>query len=62
MADNFPNVLKDNYKQIQEVKQTPIRTNVKRFKTRNIIIKELTVKDQKKILKTTGENDSSLTK
>lgn len=39
MADDFPNLVKNNYPHIQEAQQTPKRRNSKRSMPRHIIVK-----------------------
>lgn len=39
MADDFPNLVKNNYPHIREAQQTPKRTDSKRSMPRHIIVK-----------------------
>ena len=55
MKENFPNLAKDIYMQVQEVQRVPNKMNPNRTTPRHIIIKMSKVKDKKRILKAARE-------
>ena len=56
MKENFPNLEKEIYMQVQEAQRAPINLDPKRTTPRHIIIKIPRVKDRKRILKAAREN------
>ena len=51
MAENFPNLTKEIYIQVQEVQRVPNKMKPKRPTPRHIIIKMPKFKDKERILK-----------
>ena len=55
MKDNFPNLVKEIYMQVQEAQRIPNKMDTKRPTPRHIIIKMPKIKDKERILKATRE-------
>ena len=55
IAENFPNMGKEPFTQIQEVQRVPYKINPRRNTPRHILIKLTKIKDQEKILKAARE-------
>ena len=55
MIENFPNLMREKFTQIQESQRVPIKKNPKRPTARHIIIKMAKFQDQKRILKAARE-------
>ena len=56
MIENFPNLMREKFTQIQEVERVPIKRNPKRPTARQIIIKMEKFQDKDRILKAATEN------
>ena len=54
-AENFPNIGKERFNQVQEAQKVPGRINLRRNTPRHIVIKMTKIKDKDKILKATRE-------
>ena len=54
-AENFPNIGKETFNQVQEAQKVPGRINLRRNTPRHIVIKMTKIKDRDKILKATRE-------
>ena len=57
MKENFPNLVKEIDMQIQEAQRVPNKMDAKLPTPRHIIIKILTVKDKKRVLKAAREKE-----
>ena len=55
MKENYPNLVKEIYKQLQELQRVPNQMDPKRTTPRHIIIKMPKVKDKGRILKAARE-------
>ena len=55
MMENFPNWMRGKVTQIQETQGIPIKRNLKRPTSRNIIIKMAKFQDKERILKAAWE-------
>ena len=55
MMENFPNLMREKVKQIQETQGVPIKRNPKRPTARHIIIKMAKFQDKERILKAARE-------
>ena len=55
MKENFPNLVKEIDKQVQEAQRVPNKMDAKRPTSRHIIIIMLKVVDKERILKAAGE-------
>ena len=51
IAENFPNMGKESFTQIQEAQRVPYKINPRRNTPRHILIKLTKIKDKEKILK-----------
>ena len=49
MAENIPNMMKSNYLQIQEARQSPININPRRSLVRDTVDKPLEAKDRENL-------------
>ena len=58
MKENFPNLEKEIYMQVQEAQRAPINLDPKRTTPRHIIIKMPKVKDKERILKAAREKET----
>ena len=56
IVENFPNMGKKSFTQIQEAQQISYKINPKRNTLRHILIKLIEIKDKEKILKPAREN------
>ena len=56
MMENFPNLMREKFTQIQETQRVPSKRNPKRPTARHIIIKMVKFKDKERILKEQGRN------
>ena len=57
VAENFPNMGKESFTQIQEAQQVPYKINPRRNTPRHILIKLTKIKDKEKILKAVREKE-----
>ena len=55
MAENFPNLVRENVTEVWQTQRVPIKINLKRPTLRHIIIKMANFKDKDRILKAWGE-------
>ena len=55
MMENFPNLKREKFTQIQETHRVPIKRNPKRSTSRHIIIKMANFQDKERILKAARE-------
>ena len=55
MKENFPNLVKEKYAQVQEAQRVPNKLDLKRPTPRHIIIKMPKVEDKERILKAARE-------
>ena len=55
IAENFPNMAKESFTQIQEAQRVPYKINPRRNTPRCILIKLTKIKDKEKILKVARE-------
>ena len=56
MMENFPNLMRDKFTQVQESQRVPIKRNPKRPTASHIIIKMAKFQDKERILKAAKEN------
>ena len=62
MMENFPNLMREKFTQIQEAEGVPIKRNPKRPIARHIIIKVSKFKDKERILKAVKEKQEIIYK
>ena len=55
MIENFPNLMREKFTQIQESQRVPIKKNPKRPTARHIVIKMAKFQDKERILKVARE-------
>ena len=55
MMENFPNWMREKVTQTQETQTVPIKRNLKRLNSKNIITKMAKFQDKERILKAPGE-------
>ena len=55
MTENFPNLMREKFTQVQEAQKVPIKMNPKKSTQRHIIVKMVKYKDKKRILKAARE-------
>ena len=60
MMENFPNLMREKVKQIQESQRVPIKRNPKRPTARHIIIKMAKFQDKERIKGSKGETGSNI--
>ena len=53
--ENFPNLMREKFTQVQEAQRVPIKRNPKRHTGRHIIIKMAKLQDKERILKAARE-------
>ena len=56
MMENFPNLMREKVRHIQETQRVPIKRNPKRPTSRHIMIKMAKIQDKERILKAAREN------
>ena len=56
MTENFPNLVKKKFTQVQEAQRVPIKMHPKRTTPKHIITKMAKFKDKERILKAAREN------
>ena len=56
MMENFPNLMREKFTQIQETQRVPSKSNPKRLTARHIIIKMAKFQDKDRILKAARRN------
>ena len=57
MMENFPNLMKEKFTQIQETQKVPTKRNPKRPTSRHIIIKMAKFQEKERILKAAREKE-----
>ena len=56
MMENFPNLMREKVKEVQETQRVPSKRNLKKPTARHIIIKMAKFQDKERILKAAREN------
>ena len=59
VAENFPNMGKESFTQIQEAQHVPYKINPRRNTLKHILIKLTKIKDKEKILKAVREKETN---